>query len=284
MTSGEALQAVTRRLHAAGIDDAGVEAELLLRHALSASRTQIHTESGRVLTWPETRHLKRLLRRRLDREPSAYILGHCGFYGIDLYINRHTLIPRPETELLVEATLELARQLHPPARQLAIADIGTGCGAIAIALALALPQARVYATDISAAALHVAEINCRQHGVNGRVELLCGNLLEPLARSVDMIVANLPYIKDRELDNLDPEISRYEPRIALAGGEDGLAMIQAMLEQVSEKLRYEACFLLEIGHGQADAVSSLVNRIFPQATVHLLHDPGGIARVVKAVL
>jgi release factor glutamine methyltransferase len=284
MILSEALQSATQTLLKTRIDDASVEAELLLGHALRMTKTQLYTEPERVLTAAETRHLWRLVQRRLDHEPTAYILGHCEFYGIDFCIDRHTFIPRPETELLVEKAVELAHRISHSGKRITIADIGTGCGAIAISLALALPQAKIYATDISALALQVAEINCRRHGVNSQVELLQGNLLEPLPQPVDMIVANLPYIKGCGFKDLSSEIINFEPMLALAGGEDGLDKIQQMLEQMPGKLNYEACFLLEIGQWQGEMVTSLIKSYSQQASVELISDLGGIERVVKVVL
>jgi release factor glutamine methyltransferase len=280
----EALQSATKTLHRAGIADAFVEAELLLGHVLGMSKTQLYTEPERSLTSAETEHLWRLVRRRLDHEPTAYILEHCEFYGIDFYIDCHTFIPRPETELLVEKAIELGYRVSHPGKQITIAEVGTGCGAITISLALALPQAKIYATDISVSALQVAEINCQRHRVDSRVEFLQGNLLEPLPQPVDMIVANLPYIKDCEFKDLSPEIIDFEPMIALGGGQDGLDKIQQMLEQMPGKLNYGACFLLEIGQGQGEMATSLISSYFPQASIELISDLGGIPRVVRAVL
>jgi release factor glutamine methyltransferase len=280
----EASQSATQTLRTAGIADASIEAELLLGHVLGMSRTQLYTEPERVLTSAETEYLWRLVQRRLDHEPAAYILGHCEFYGIDFCIDSHTFIPRPETELLVEKAVELAQRISHRGEQITIADIGTGCGAIAVSLALALPQAKIYATDVSASVLQVAEVNCRRHGVNSQVQLLPGNLLEPLPQPVDMIIANLPYIKDCEFKDLSPEIRDYEPTMALAGGEDGLDKIQKMLEQMPGKLSYGACFLLEIGQGQGEMVTSLIKSYFPQASIELISDLGSIERVVKVIL
>jgi release factor glutamine methyltransferase len=162
--------------------------------------------------------------------------------------------------------------------------VGTGCGAIAVSLALTLPQAKIYATDISVRALQVAETNCQRHAVSNQVELLQGNLLEPLSHPVDMIVANLPYIKDYEFKDLSPEIMDFEPTLALAGGLDGLDEIQRMLEQMPGNLSREGCFLLEIGQGQGRGVTSLVKNQFPQADIELVSDLGGIERVVKVRL
>ena len=284
MILSEALQSTTQTLLRARIDDASIEAELLLGHVLRMSKTQLYTEPERGLTSAETKHLWRLVQRRLDYEPAAYVLGHCEFYGLDFYIDCHTFIPRPETELLVEKAVEFAHRISHPGKRITIADIGTGCGAIAISLALALPQAKIYATDISASALHVAGINCRRHAVNNQVKLLQGNLLEPLSRPVDMVVANLPYIKNCEFKDLSPEIINFEPTIALAGGEDGLDKIRQMIEQMQGKLNYGACFLLEIGQGQGEIATSLVNSYFPHASIKLIPDPGGIERVIKVVL
>jgi len=283
MILSEALQSTTQTLRRTRIDDASVEAELLLGHVLGISKTQLYTEPERALTSAETKHLRRLIQRRLDHEPTAYILGHCEFYGIDFYVNYHTLIPRPETELIVEQAVEFAHCISQPRKQITIADVGTGCGAIAISLALALPQAKIYATDISAPALRVAGMNCQRHGVDSHVELLQGNLLESVPQPVDIIVANLPYIKDYQFGDLSPEIRNFEPTIALAGGEYGVDKIQQMLEQMPEKLNYGACFLLEIGQGQSEMVTSLIKSYFPQAIIELIPDLGGIERVVKVI-
>ena len=280
----EALQSAVQTLLRKGIDDASAEAELLLGHVLGMSKTQLYTEPEKVLTSTEISQLWSLIQRRLNHEPAAYILGHCEFYGIDLYLNCHTFIPRPETELLVEQAVELAQRISRPGKGITIADIGTGCGAIAVCLALALPQAEIYATDISAPALHVAEMNCRRHAVSRQVKLLQGNSLEPLSQPVDMIVANLPYIKDSEIKDMSPEIVNFEPMSALAGGLDGLGTIQRILGQMPEKLNYGGCFLLEIGQGQGREVTALIGGYFPQASIEFISDLGGIERVVKVEL
>jgi len=284
MILNEVLQSTTQTLLRTRIDDASIEAELLLGHVLGISKTQLYTKPERALTSAEIKHLRRLVQRRLDHEPTAYILGHCEFYGIDFYVDYHTFIPRPETELLVEQAVEFAHRISQPGKQITIADVGTGCGAIAVSLALSLPQAKIYATDISAPALRVAGMNCQRHGINSQVELLQGNWLEPLPQPVDIIVANLPYIKDCEFGDLSPEIRNFEPTIALAGGEDGVDKIQQMLEQIPGKLNYGACFLLEIGQGQGEMVTSLIKSYFPQAIIELIRDLGGIERVVKVIL
>ncbi len=198
MTLGDVLYLTRCELAKANIDCSTTEAELLLCHALEISKTQLYTEPERLLTKTATNRLRYLVQRRLLHEPIAYILRCCEFYGIEFYIDHRALIPRPETELLLKEAIDFARHHLTPGTQLTIADIGTGSGAIAISLALALPQVKIYATDISASALEVANINRRRYKVDSQVELLQGNLLEPLPEPVDMIVANLPYIRNCE--------------------------------------------------------------------------------------
>jgi len=284
MTLSETLQSTNHMLSTAGIEGADIEAELLLCHALGISKTQLYTETERSLSSAEINNLRHLVSRRLLHEPSAYILQHCEFYGIDFYVDYRTFIPRPETELLVEKAIEFAYQHSSSENQLIVADIGTGNGAIAISLALALPQAKIYATDISVLALEVAEINRRCHKVDNQVKFLQGNLLEPLPQRVDMIAANLPYIKNCELQGLSPEITNFEPMIALTGGEDGLDKIRQLLEQAEGKIDSGGCLLLEIGQGQDKAVSSLINSYFPKANIELFPDLSGIYRLVKVIL
>ena len=282
MTLSQALCSTSQKLRQAGIDDSSVEGEFLLCHALGIPRTQLYTELRRTLVLAEVNRLQEFIERRIHHEPIAYILKQCEFYGIDFYIDRRVLIPRPETELLVEKAIEYAARYFQK-KSLSIADIGTGSGVIAVSLALALPQARIYATDISLPALEVAALNCHRHKVNNRVKLLQGNLLEPLPEPVDMIIANLPYVGDPELETLSPEILDFEPIIALAGGDDGLDRIRSLLGQIPSKVCPEGCLLMEIGQGQAQTVTSLINGYFQESTVELIPDLGGVDRVVKLV-
>lgn len=284
MILSEALHLARHILSAAKIDDAAVEAELLLCHVLGISKIQLYSEPGRLLDTAETEDLQGLVQRRFLHEPTAYILKSCQFYGIDFYIDHRALIPRPETELLVEKTIEFAHCCFSSENQFVIADIGTGSGAIAVSLALTLPKARIYATDICFAALQVAEINCQRYKVDNRVKLLQGNLLEPLPEPVNVIVANLPYIKNCELGWLSPEIMNFEPIIALAGGENGLDKIHCLLDQTPGKIRPGGCLFLEVGQYQDRVISSMVNSHFSQANIELIPDLSGINRVVKVML
>jgi release factor glutamine methyltransferase len=257
------------------IEDSPLEGELLLRHTLGIGRTQLYLELDRKLSPGEEATFQKLLKRRLGGEPSAYITGHREFYGLDFYVDPRVLIPRPESELLVEEALRLAR-----GHQLStIAEVGTGSGAIAVSLALELPQTSIYATDISAPALEVARINCRKHGVIDRVCLLHGDMLDPLPEAVELIIANLPYVRESELS----EIS-FEPLLALDGGGDGTEKIRRLCRQLAGKLRPGGFLLLEIGQGQAKAVTTLLDELFPAGKIRLLPDLSGIERVVSLSL
>jgi release factor glutamine methyltransferase len=255
------------------IEDAPLEAELLLRHLLKIDRTRLYLDLEKELSPEDEKAYQALIERRLKGEPAAYITGCREFYGRDFYVNPHTLIPRPESELLVETALEMARDRHRT-----IADIGTGCGAIAISLALELPKAKIYATDISPDALEVAASNCKRHSVADRVILLQGNMLEPLPGPVELIVANLPYVREEEL------APGFEPSLALNGGAGGTEMIAKLCRQAKDKLAEGGSMLLEIGAGQCESVSSLWHHLFPQGAVEVFRDLSGIERVVSLSL
>jgi len=273
VTLKQALSHAREILIANNIEDAPLECELLLRQALKISRIQLYLDLNHELSPEQEETFWHLVNRRRNREPIAYVIGHHEFYGLDFYVNPSVLIPRPESELLVEKAVSLA-QNHPLS---AIAEIGTGCGAIAISLALNLPRAKIYATDISAAALEVARFNCQKHGVLDRIYLLEGDMLDPLPESVDLIVTNLPYVKELELS----QMNSFEPQLALNGGPDGLEKIRQLCRQVSDKLCPEGCLLLEIGQGQARAVTAFLNSLFSFARIEVTPDLSGIDRVVS---
>jgi release factor glutamine methyltransferase len=241
-----------------GFDAPRLDAELLLGHVLGLTRAQIHAHPDRRLDAAELDSYRELIERRRQHEPVAYILGYKEFYGLDFYVDRRVLIPRPETELLVEKGLEIGRAASYP---LTIADVGTGCGAIAISLAVHLPQAIIYALDASPEALEVAALNRRRHSVERRVHLLQGDLLSPLPDPVDLIVANLPYVSWAEWEQLPRTITAYEPRSALDGGPDGLDAIRRLLAQ-ARQLKPQTTILLEIGATQGAAVTDLARHSF----------------------
>jgi len=275
MTLKQALESARHILAASDIEEAALESELLLRQVLKIGRVQLYLELDNELTKKQEEGLRRLTQRRLKGEPNAYITGHREFYGHDFRVDGRVLIPRPESELLVDRVISLARGYHAPI----IADIGTGCGAIAISLALELPQAKVYASDISAAALEVARANCQKHGVADRVCLLQGDMLKPLPEPVDLIVANLPYVRRQEVND-----NHFEPSLALNGGRYGTKQIGRLCLEARSRLRPGGGLLLEIGQGQEKAVTSRLKRLFPRAKIEVVPDLAGTARVVTAVL
>ena len=260
--------------------DGTLDAELLLRHALSLDRARLYASLQDEAEAPEIDLFNSLLERRLDREPLPYIMAHREFYGLEFTVDSRVLIPRPETELLVEKALEFL-EARPAGESPVLVDVGTGCGAIAVALARHLPSARIYATDISKDVLEVAWNNCLAHSVEERVRLLEGDLLEPLPEAVDLIVANLPYVRSGDFQNLQEELL-FEPRLALDGGPDGLDLIRRLLEQAPGALRKGGAMILEIDPRQADAVTRLVRRAFSGAHVSVARDLAGLDRAVIA--
>jgi len=260
------------------IEDASLEGELLLRHVLGKSRPQLYLDLDHELGPVHEEVYRRLVERRRLGEPSAYLTGHREFYGLDFYVDRSVLVPRPESELLVEKAINLVQNRLIAA----IAEIGTGCGAIAISLALNLPEAKIYATDISDQALEVARFNCRRHGVTDRIRLMQGDMLEPLPEVVDLVVANLPYVRASELPRTGP--LSFEPVLALDGGINGVDKIERLCYQAGNRLRPGGCLLLEIGQGQAETITTILHKVFLQAQVEVYPDYGGIERVVSLCL
>ena len=261
-----------------GVDSPRIEAELLLRHVAGLQRARLYAELQEPLENPAK--FWELVERRLSHEPAAYITNRRAFYGLDFYVDSRVLIPRQETELLVDEVLKFARENFLPTNTCLVADIGTGSGAIAISLASNMPQAEIYATDISANALEVADINCQHHGVTDHVHILQGDMLQPLPMSMDIIVANLPYISNSDMEQLSPEIERFEPSVALSGGPDGLDKVRILLGQVKCKLRHGGALLFEIGQGQSGTAIELCKDYFPGAQIETLVDLAGIERVI----
>jgi release factor glutamine methyltransferase len=264
-TVHDALAAATDALAAAGVDTPRLDAEVMLAEATGLDRARLAADSEAGIDPAAGRRFGEMVRRRLRREPVAYILGRKGFRSLELAVDPRALIPRPETELLVEVAVEL--------RPGTVLDLGTGCGAVALALADELPGAEVTATDTSPAALELAGENAHRLGLAGRVRFVPGAL--PPGQSYDLVVANLPYVREDEWGSLAPEITGYEPREALVAGEDGLDAIRAMLAQRPD------CggIALEVGRGQAEAVCGLVAGAgFP--SVETRRDLAGVERVV----
>ena len=269
----DCLNQACRILIKNNIDEASLESEVLLRHVLNYDRVQLYQNMEQEFPTDKLKALESVINRRIKGEPSAYITNHKEFYGLDFYVNSAVLIPRPETEHLVERALSLASGYKYPV----IADIGTGSGAIAISLAVNIPSVKIIAVDISFEALKTADINCHRHNVNNRITLLCGNLLEPLPKKTDIIAANLPYVSREDIP-----ANSCEPKLALDGGEDGLDIIRLLCEQVGEKMNKDGHLLLEIGLGQKDAVIALLKGIPSVNEVEVIPDLSGIDRIVCA--
>lgn len=268
-TIAEHLYAASERLSLAGCDTPRLDAELLLSHALGRQRSWLYAYLRTELTARQVASFHNLLQRREQREPVAYIIGYKAFYGLDFQVNHQVLIPRPETELLVETALEIPKK---PKSRLTIADVGTGSGCIAIVLAKHFPQATIFATDISPAALEVARQNSHYHQTE-RIFFFQGDLLSPLPQPVDLIVSNPPYVTTTELRHeVAPEVSRFEPSLALDGGVDGLSLISRLLTQAQTKLKPQGHLLVEIGAGQGPAVRQLAQRAFPRANFTIKPD------------
>lgn len=278
---GEALASATSTLTDAGVASARLDAEVLLADVLGWNRAKLYATPELGLGESQHQAFLTFIQRRQRREPVAYIIGHREFFGIDFIVSRTVLIPRPETELLVELALESAARLDAQGQRLLLADIGTGSGAVAVSLATNLPTASVYATEASAQALGVASLNAARHGVSSRVQLLLGDLLDPLPQRMHIITANLPYIRTAQLAALIPEVADYEPRVALDGGADGLVHIRRLLVQARRWLLPHGVVLLEIGADQGQVVLALSSVHFTSAKVELFQDHAGLDRVVR---
>ena len=275
MTLAEALHAAQSRLREAGIDDAGLEAEVLLRHALDLDRAQLYARLHEGLDETHRADFQRLINRRVAHEPTAYIVGHKEFYGIDLEVTPDALVPRPETELLVDEALRVA-----PDGPCAIADVGTGCGAIAVALATRLPHAVIYAIDDSERALALAARNVERFGLTSHIRLLRGDLLDPLPEAVDLIVANLPYVKTSDWETLPPEIREHEPRAALDSGPNGTEALERLLRVAPSYLRPKGRLLAEIAWDEGELLVEVARECFPRARVTIEKDLAGLDRIL----
>ena len=283
------LQETHRTLESAGIPDARLEAEVMVMDVMRMPRQGIFAEQETQVSSQQEEQLAAIVTRRLTREPLAYILNYREFYGVNLLVNQDVLIPRPETETMVEHALFMAL-MGMESRELVIADVGTGTGAIAVNLAIHLPAARIYASDAFDATLDVTAYNVRMHNVADRVTLLKGDLLEPLPEPVDVVVANLPYLPTDRIPTLQPEI-QWEPAAALDGGPDGLDHIRRLLSQAASshggadaRLKPHGVILLEMDPEQIPEARSLAAEAFPEAEITVEPDLARLDRVLSVSL
>lgn len=263
-----------------GIPNSRLDAELLLSHVLKKKRIELYLDFEKVVSENDLAAFKGLIQRRSKREPLQYIVGVQDFYGVPINVTPAVLIPRPETELLVERIIKLATSHQPP---VTILDLCTGSACIIAALANELPNARFVGTDISPAALDVARQNIDKW--KDRVELLHGNIFEPVcSRQFDIITSNPPYVSEGEFATLQPEVRDFEPKEALVSGKDGLEIIREIINNAHSFLKPGGLLVMEMGDGQADAVRRIITDSGHYNEVKVIKDYGGIERIVTARL
>lgn len=277
---GGAVQQATEYLAAAGLEDARLEALALLQHVLGLSRAQLYMRWHDILDDNAKQQIEQVIERRAGHEPFAYIIGRQPFYDVELTVNAQVLIPRPETELLIERALVWTKARDWPQGAPRVVDVGTGSGAIAVVLARHIPQAVVWAVDVSETALDVARANAASCDLADRITFLNSDLLEAVDFRLDIIVANLPYIPVGRLPLLAPDVREHEPQLALDGGTDGLDLVRQLIHQLPDHLNQPGLCLLEIDEGQGEAVCQLCAEILPNATVEVIRDYAGLERLV----
>lgn len=281
----EALSLAAKALAEAGVPDPLAEAEYLLTHILKCTRPGLFLDTGRMLTGDEAAAFKAAIERRKKREPAQYIAGDVEFRGHTIKVTRATLIPRPETELAVDEALIGAGAVGSGA---VIVDLCTGSGCIAVSVAVEFARCRVYATDISSAALEVARENAVLNGVADRVEFLEGDLFAPLPErlegAVDIIISNPPYVSLPEMEGLAPEVRDFEPETALFGGTDGLDFLRRIIAEAPRYLKKGGRLIMEIGYSQSEKVKEMAGKDGRYEAISLRKDYSGIERIFSARL
>jgi release factor glutamine methyltransferase len=271
-------------LKEAGHDSARLEAQMLLEDTLGVDRATLYAFPEREVEEHQAQAYRDLIARRAEGEPVAYLTGHREFYGLDFLVDRRVLIPRPETELLVDVALSIVRSRLAEGQIPVVADIATGSGIIPITLAVEEPRLpTLYASDLSPDALEVARQNCMLQHVEQRVQLLQGDLLTALPEPVDLLTANLPYVGTDEIDLLSVDVYAYEPHLALFSGPHGLDLLQRLCQEARQSgmLKDRAVLLLEIGFRQREPLESLLHDLWPQATILCKQDYAGWDRLMQ---
>ncbi len=276
---GRVLAGAREALARAGVPSPGVNAERMLEDLLGFSRAELYLQADQALSEEQEARLEQWVSERSSGKPLQYLLGHTGFYGLDLEVGEGVFIPRPETETLVEAVLnEIANRKLQNAK---ILDIGTGSGAIAVALASILPQAEVVATDVSEAGLRLARKNAERNGVAERIRFELYDLFPEGEGSFDAVVSNPPYIPTSDIPLLASEVRDFEPREALDGGPDGLSCIRVIIPKAKERLVPGGLLALEVGEGQAEVVAAVMSET-GYCEIAIENDLCGIERAVTA--
>ena len=265
------------------IDSPRATAEILLSHALNSRRIDLYLRFDQPLTTDELQRFKTLIKRRINHEPVAYILGRKEFWSMDLRVTRDVLIPRPETECLVEKSLEILAA-DPAVKSKRILELGTGCGAIILALASEDPRHAYWATDISINAIRIARQNALQHDLDGMIQFVTGDWFGPLDSKTgvfDLIVSNPPYIKSGDLAQLQPEIYAHEPLKALDGADDGLHCLGLIIGSAYQFLKPGGALILEIGHDQKASLKQIIGECDEYERVCFYKDYSGYDRILK---
>jgi release factor glutamine methyltransferase len=275
-----ARRALTTRFRSAAIESAELDARILTGHALGLDLTGLISAAQRQLTANESARLEEFAGRRLAGEPVARILGEKEFWGLPLQLSSATLVPRPDTETVVELALELVRAGGDLNRPLRIADLGTGSGAILLALLSELPAAQGFGTDISAAALHTASANAARAGLSKRATFVACDYADGLIGPFDLIVSNPPYIRTADIDGLAVDVRKYDPPAALDGGADGLGAYRALIPQAAGLLAPGAALVVEAGEGQSAQIQALMTAAGLMPVIAPKADLAGIPRAV----
>jgi len=262
------------------IEDPHLEAEILLAHALNTERIKLYIDFEKEPDKKGLEVFKGYIARRIKREPAAYITGHKYFMSLDLKVTPDVLIPRPETELLIENAVELSRAFD---QKISALDVGTGSGAIAVSLAKFIDNIEVCATDSSKKALDIALENAKKHKVEGKIKFLEADIFPSDDRKFDIIISNPPYIKTSDISGLQPEVKDFEPAAALDGGTDGLEYYRRIIHAAGNYLKEDSFLMLEIGADQSIPVTGIINEMLRSKKVLVKKDISGLDRVVIAL-
>jgi release factor glutamine methyltransferase len=279
----EVVRLSTTFLAEHGSTSARLDAELLAAHALQLRRIDLYLQFDRPLRDDELESVREMVRRRGRGEPVAYITGVREFYGREFAVSRDVLIPRPETETLVQVALDHIRAVADGGSVLRVADLGTGSGCIAVTLACELPDIRLTATDVSGSALEVARANASRHGVSGRITFVETSWADAVDGPIDVVVSNPPYVTDDELAETERDVRAFEPERALLGGEDGLHAYRALLESIRDCMNAESALFVEVDPRRAGGVLELMQAALLGSSTALHADLTGRARVAACV-